>query len=58
MTIKDILELVDENTFVSITDSETGAVIATYNGKDSIPKGLNPCKVVKIRADYSLEIQI
>ena len=58
MKIKDILELVDDNTFVNIVDSESGSVIATYNGKDSIPKGLNPCEIIKIRADYSLEIEI
>ena len=58
MKIGELLELIDENQNVTITSADTGEIIACYNGRDSIPNGLNPCIVRKIRSDYSIEIQI
>ena len=55
MKIKDILGLVDENCQVSIVDADNpDTVIAWYDGKNSIPKGLNPCEIQKIRVEYSV----
>lgn len=58
MKICELLELIDENQNVTITSEDTGEIIACYNGRDSIPRGLDPCIVRKIRADYAIEIQI
>lgn len=58
MKLGELIELIDEETWVTIKSADTGEEIARYNEKDSIPSGLNPCIVVKIRADYCLEIQI
>lgn len=61
MKICELLELIDENQLVNVTSADTGEIIACYDGRNSIPRGLDPCIVRKIRTDYAvyaLEIQI
>lgn len=58
MKLGELLELIDENSWVTVKSAETGEDIARYNGKDNIPKGLNPCIVLKISGDYGIEIEI
>ena len=45
MTLEEILWLVNDNTVVNIYDSETNNLIATYDGKNSIPEELNGCEI-------------
>lgn len=53
MKLGTILEVCDENTNVSVMNSENpDELVAWYDGKNSIPKGLNPCEVVKIRPQF------
>ena len=61
MKIGELIELIDENQNVTITSEDTGEIIACYDGRNSIPRGLDPCIVRKIRTDYAvyaIEIQI
>ena len=53
MKIGEFLEIYDENCELELRDYETGDYIAEYNGKDSIPKGLNVCQIKLIRASCS-----
>ena len=42
------LSVFDENDCLDIADLTTNKTIATYNGKDSIPKEFNKLAVIKI----------
>ena len=55
MKIEDILGLIDENNKVTVVDvDDPDTVIAWYDGKNSIPKVLNPCEIQKIRVEDSV----
>ena len=50
-TLEEILWLVNDNTIVEIYSAETNDVIATYDGKESIPEEYNFCEVTDISVD-------
>lgn len=50
MILQDILSIIGENTAVNVW--KDGEIIATYNGRDAIPEGLNPEPVQSITAGY------
>lgn len=58
MKLGDLIELIDENTFVIVREFGTENTIASYDGRDSIPEGLNPCIVKRISSSYGLVIEI
>lgn len=49
MTVGGLIEIIDDNANVKIVLSETDKTIAEYDGRNSIPKSLNPCPAQKIR---------
>lgn len=56
MTLIELLELIDENSFVTIKSTEIDKDIAKYDGRNSIPNGLNRFAVLKIRGKIEIEI--
>ena len=52
MTILDILTVIDEETAVNVW--RDGEIIATYDGRDSIPEELNTAEVKSVSAGHYL----
>lgn len=51
MTLEELLWNVNENTIVCIYDAESNDLLATYDGKDSIPEKYDFCEVTDIFVD-------
>lgn len=47
-TLSEILNLVNDNTVVDIYSAETYDIIASYDGRDSIPEDYDDCIVTDI----------
>ena len=59
MILEELLLSVNDSTVVDIYSAESGEVISTYDGKDSIPERYNECDVMDIFVDgNSLCIEI
>ena len=56
MTLIELLELIDENSFVTVKSTEIDKDIAKYDGRNSISNGLNRFAVLKIRGKIEIEI--
>lgn len=48
MNLEELLWKVNDSTVVDIYSSDTNEIIASYDGKDSIPEELNDCEVEDI----------
>ena len=58
-TLEELLWLVNDSTVVEICSAETFDVIATYDGKDSIPEKYNDCEIADVFvSDNKLCIEI
>lgn len=51
MSLEELLWNVNESTIVCIYDAESNDLLATYDGKDSIPEKYNICEVQDIFVD-------
>ena len=51
MEAYELFELINDNTIVDIYSAETCEIIATYDGKESIPEWVNVCGVTDIFVD-------
>ena len=51
MTLYEIAEIINDNTVVVIYSATTNDVIATYDGKESIPEHFMDCNVTDLFVD-------
>ena len=51
MLLEELLFNVNDNTIVDIYSADTREIIATYDGKDSIPEELNDFEITDIFAE-------
>ena len=54
MLLYELIENINDNAVVDIYSAETGEVIATYDGKDSIPEEYNDYTVYDIYANENV----
>lgn len=48
MKLLDIGEVFNENKTLVVVDNATGEILATYDGKNSIPNEYNECRVTYV----------
>lgn len=58
MTLEKLFCMIPEEQIVIVLDNEDGEEIARYDGRESIPKALNHCKVASITAGGSWELRV
>lgn len=51
MSLEELIWNVNDNTVVNIYSAETNDIIASYDGKDSIPEEYNECEVTDVFVD-------
>lgn len=52
MKLIELLELINEHNSVWIFNSDGEMLLATYNGRDSIPNELNEREIISISSGY------
>lgn len=58
MTLEKLFCMIPEEQIVIVLDNEDGEEIARYDGRESIPKALNRCKVASITAGGSWDLRV
>lgn len=53
ITVGDILELCSEHALIEVVDFEDGEILASYNGRDSIPSSLNGIPVTQLDTGFN-----